>query len=97
MNKQRAILTLRSNSLENFIIKLSTSKKMVEEFSYIHFPVDRGIVGYRIAFLSPAMEQKIQTLDSVDSLKKYMIVQGRGWLDTEILRYNGFRVKTISY
>jgi hypothetical protein len=92
MNKKRAILTLRSNSLENFIVKISTTKELMKEFAYINFPIDRGVIGYRVAFVSPKLQKKIKEYDTFEKLKKLKVVQGRGWLDTDILRYHGFDV-----
>lgn len=96
MNIKRAILSLEQNSVKNFILKMSTTKKLMEELSYTNFPVDRGVLGYRVSFISPKMKEKIKDINTLDKLKKLKMAQGVGWLDTDILKYNGFNVKVIS-
>jgi hypothetical protein len=92
MNKKRAILTLKSNSIKNFIVKISTTKEFMKEFAYADFPIDRGVVGYRVAFISPKLEENIKEYDTLEKIKKLKVVQGRGWLDNDVLKYNGFNV-----
>lgn len=96
MNIKRAILTLQQNSIENFILKMSATKEYMNELSYANFPVDRGILGYRVSFISPLMKEKIKDIKTLAELKELRIGQGVGWLDTDILKYNGFNVKVIS-
>lgn len=96
MNIKRAILTLEQNLIENFILKMSATKEFMDELAYSKFPVDRGVLGYRVSFISPLMKEKIKNINSIDELKKLKIGQGVGWLDTDILKYNGFNVKVTS-
>lgn len=96
MNLARAIITLKSNKLENFIVKMSVTKELLDELSYAEFPVDRGIVGYRVSFVSPKASSKLAKVKNLEELKKFNFVQGFGWLDTKILEYHNLKVKTIS-
>lgn len=96
MNLKRAALSLEQNSINNFILKVSASSELLENFAYANFPVDRGIVGYRVSFISPEMKNKIENIKSLSELKKLKIGQGIGWLDTDILKYNGFNVKVVN-
>lgn len=96
MNLSRALQTIRDNTIENFILKSSASKKFTEEFAYSNFPIDRGVTGYRVSFISPKIKEKINKYNSLEKIKKLKIGQGVGWLDTNILLHNGFKVKTIS-
>jgi hypothetical protein len=96
MNIKRAILTLQQNLIENFILKMSATKEFMDELSYANFPIDRGVLGYRVSFISPLMKERIKDINTLEELKKLSIGQGVGWLDTEILKYNGFNVKVIS-
>lgn len=96
MNLKRAEISLKENKLENFIIKLSASKELLNSHSYANFPVDRGIVGYRVFFISPKALESIHKVNTLEKLKEYSIAQGVGWLDSEILKDNGFKVKIIS-
>jgi hypothetical protein len=92
MNHARAKKIALDNTLENFIYKDSVSHELISELGCIPFPLDRGIVGYRVCFVSPNSKDKIATITSVDELKKFKFLQGIGWLDNKILKYHGFTV-----
>jgi hypothetical protein len=92
MNHARARKTAFNNELKNFIFKDSVSTKRTSDLAYIPFPVDRGIVGYRVFFVSPEAKERLKEVTSLEDLKKFTFLQGLGWLDTKILRRHGFTV-----
>ena len=94
-NKRLKKLSL-DGKFENFIFKYSVSQELMNQFEYASFPIDRGIVGYRVAFLSKKTKEKLNTVQSINDLKKFPILQGLGWLDTKILKANHFEVITGS-
>ncbi len=94
MNAARSLIAVKNSEFENFFIKLSVSKKLLEELASVTFPVDRGIVGYRVFFVSPNARNKLKNIGTIENLKDFTIGQGIGWLDTKILEYNGFKVIT---
>jgi hypothetical protein len=98
MNTARSIYSLESGKYPNMLIELSYEKKMEEEFNfiYIDFPVELGIVGYRICFASPQVYEELKKVKKLEDLKKYTIGQGAAWVDTAVLRHNGFNVIEIS-
>lgn len=96
MNKKRAIITAKSNKTKNFILKISMAKELTKDLVYANFPVDRGITGYRISFISPDAKEKIKDDVSIENIKKLKIGQGIGWLDSDILKHNGFNIRELS-
>lgn len=94
MNTARLLYTANTNTYPNFLTEISylDSLQKNPEITYINFPVDLGITGYRICFVNPAVKDALKKITHVDELKKYTMVQGIGWADTNILRHNGFRV-----
>ena len=92
MNKKRALAMLQTNELENFFFKHSISKTSADKYGYVNFPVDLGVVGYRVFFVSPNALTAFKQVTRLSQLKKFSIGQGVGWLDTKILRHNGFKV-----
>ena len=96
MTITRASYNLKENKIKNFILKDSVKNSYLKEFSFANFPVDRGIVGYRVSFISPKMKEKINDVKSLKELKTLKFAQGVGWLDTKILKLNGFDVRVIS-
>lgn len=96
MNLKRAMQTIRTNEIKNFLLKMSITKEFMDEFAYSNFPVDRGVTGYRASFISPKLKNNLEQYDSLEKIKKLTIGQGVGWLDSDILKYNGFNVKEVS-
>ncbi|MDO3383440.1 hypothetical protein [Gilvimarinus algae] len=92
MNLPRAMAIARANALENLVIKTSYSDTLAEEFDYPPYPIDRGIFSYRICFVNNAKRQSVAKADSLEQMRAFTIGQGVGWLDVEILRYNGLTV-----
>ena len=98
MNTARSIYSLESDKYPNMLNELSYEKKLEQEFNfiYIDFPVELGIVGYRVCFASPKIYEDLKRAEKIEDLKKYTIGQGAAWVDTTILRHNGFKVVEIS-
>jgi len=99
MNFARALNFVENNSLKNFIIKQSYSDKLLtKDVVYADFPVDLGVVGYRICFVTKEKEKSFENVKSLDELKKFSHGQGKGWLDVDILRNSNLEVtETVVY
>src|SRR5690606_38391611 len=82
----------RNNDMENLFFKTSYSETLDREFAYLPYPLDRGVLGYRVCFVNTDIAEKISQITRVEELKKYRIGQGVGWLDSAILQHNGFNV-----
>ena len=92
MNAKRRLKLLEANHYKNYVVKRSYSSKMLEKLDYIPIPIDRGIVGYRLLFVSPKVKNEIKNVETINELKKYKFTQGIGWLDAKILKANGLKV-----
>lgn len=96
MNFARSIDEVSKNSFPNFFIKLSYEDHFSEiNMTYSRFPVDLGIVGYRVCFTSKDKIEKLKKIETLDELKKFSHGQGLAWADTTILRHNGFKVEEV--
>ncbi|WP_421783929.1 hypothetical protein [Kiloniella litopenaei] len=91
---KRSLIDAQRGVYENFFIRNSVSQKSLSEMEAVPFPIDLGIVGYRVAFVSE--KDLLKSVKSLEDLKKFKVIQGLGWLDTEILKSNGFNVETAS-
>ncbi|WP_085905451.1 ABC transporter substrate-binding protein [Kiloniella majae] len=89
---KRSLVDVRRGKYKNFFVRNSVSTTSLAEMEAVPFPVDLGIVGYRVAFTSN--KDLLKATKTLADLKKYKIVQGLGWLDTKILKSNGFNVET---
>jgi hypothetical protein len=58
----------------------------------IRFPLDKGLLGYRVFLIRGEMQSKFDLIDGLDDLRHYNIGQGREWGDVTILRKAGLTV-----
>jgi ABC-type amino acid transport substrate-binding protein len=63
-----------------------------ENLQAVDFPIDHGLLSYRICFVSPNAEKGVASAQTIDDLRKFTVAQGSNWSDVRILRDNGFRV-----
>lgn len=98
MNTARSFYTLKEDTYPNLLIELTYQQKLEQELDliYVNFPLELGIVGYRVCFASPGTYPKLKSVRTLEDLKQFTIGQGVAWADTEILRYNGLKVVEIS-
>ncbi len=94
LTARRLLTILIKNEVPNLVVVLTYADRYrpPENLTFIDFPVDLGLLGWRICFVSPQVKEKIKTAQSLADLRQYSIVQGLNWSDGNILRENGFRV-----
>lgn len=94
MNTQRLLAAARANVLPNLIIQSVYDDAILikEGLTFIDIPFDLGITSYRICFINPVIQDELNSVTTIEDLKRFSIVQGMGWPDTKILRHNGFKV-----
>ena len=98
MNYSRAHVVLKQNLHDNYFAKLSCEDRLVQEegLAFVPFPIDLGIVGYRVFFVSSTIRPRLAQIRTVDELKTLSIGQGSSWADIPILKAAGFRVQEVS-
>lgn len=92
MNFSRSEKALEQNLHPNFFLKQSYSQDWAKKLVYVPFPIDLGIVGYRVCFLPKSLKGEFAKVSSIADMKKYVHGQGSGWGDVAILRAAGFKV-----
>jgi len=95
-NYPRLLRQLDRGVYENFVMKVSVTDEILNKYNVISFPLDRGVTGYRVAFSSLKNGQKKCENINLNNIEAQITVQGIGWLDTDILKYNRFNVYAIS-
>jgi hypothetical protein len=95
-NIKRALLSAKSGQYENYFVRQSVSYELLQEMAAVPFPLDLGITGYRVAFTSEKIKQELMQIKTLAQLNQFSIIQGLGWMDTDILQANGFVVETGS-
>lgn len=73
-----------------------TSVEREAQMLPVRVPVDRGLIGWRIAFVRPEHVDRWAELRSLKELARYVAGQGQDWPDTAILRANGLPVQGLS-
>ena len=58
----------------------------------IRFPLDKGLLGYRVFLIRAELQPKLDLVGGLDDLRRYSIGQGRDWGDVTILREAGLMV-----
>ncbi|MBE7637342.1 transporter substrate-binding domain-containing protein [Sneathiella sp. P13V-1] len=94
LNYKRAYEFAKSGLYKNFFLRAMVSDQSLNELRPVYFPIDRGITGYRIALISSFSQSRISKIETLEDLKKFQVVQGIGWPDTNILKSNGVKVVT---
>ncbi|MCL1075954.1 hypothetical protein [Shewanella dokdonensis] len=98
LNKARLLRELQQGHFNNLFVRASVTNEMLANFAVVEFPLARGMAGYRVAFIRAegAELQRFCQLDK-SALQQLSIVQGIGWLDSQILQANGFKVQQVSH
>ena len=97
VNVGRILRLMEQQSESNFFFKASMTNEIAQRFLAIPFPIDRGVAGYRVAFIRDGQQSRYCSTQTLASIKfKMSIVQGIGWLDGDILSANGLNVYKIS-
>jgi len=92
LNYKRAMEFAKKGTFPNFFMRNVVSQDAMQELTAVKFPVERGIAGYRVAFIKPNLQKEIEQVTDVSDLRRFDIIQGIGWPDNLILRANGLRV-----
>jgi hypothetical protein len=93
MNNPRAISSASAQDFSNFIAVLSFDPELDKAgLDYVRFPTNLGVVGYRVCFVAAGRADALAQVRTLDELKQFSHGQGLGWMDSAILRANGFKV-----
>ncbi len=68
-----------------------------EHIYYIPFPIQMGLLGYRVCFQSAQRQVEIAKHVKKQNYKALIHVQGRSWTDVDVLKYNGYTVHEMDY
>jgi hypothetical protein len=96
INRLRAKRAILNDEFPGLVIEDSYENSLVAngDIVFLPFPVDLGVLSYRVCFVSPKVASQVAAA-SFNELKKYKILQGIGWADSKILRANGFKVEEV--
>jgi hypothetical protein len=92
MTERRALEELEAGS-DNITVLVHGNVADYEQLLLpIRFPLDKGLLGYRVFLIRGDMQSRLDLVGGLDDLRRYSIGQGRGWGDVTILRQAGLNV-----
>jgi hypothetical protein len=71
-----------------------TTKDRENHLLPIRIPIDKGLFGYRLAFVRQQNKDVLAGVKGLHDLRAFTAGQGHDWPDTEILQGNGLKVMT---
>ena len=92
----RQIFELSQNRGNFDVIWTMTSDERERQMLPIRIPIDKGLFGWRIAFVLADKAPALKAVKTLRDLTKLRAGQGYLWPDTEILKQNGLAVVTGS-
>lgn len=97
MNTARARSVLVNNYYPNLILELTYDDSLnTKKLDYIPFPVELGVLSYRVCFISPMFHNTYRYIRGLSDLENGRFAVGIGWPDTPIFRDNNFSVSEIN-
>lgn len=86
----RDVANLEKNNLD--VIWIATSKGYEQRLRPIRIPIFKGLLGHRLLVVKKSLLPRLSKIDTLDDLRQLRMGQGLGWVDSDILRANGFSV-----
>jgi len=96
MTQGRAIKELSHAGGRLDLAWMMTSVERESHMLPVRVPMDRGLIGCRVAFVRRADVDRWKHVRILADLRPYVAGQGHDWPDTEILRANGLTVNGLS-
>jgi hypothetical protein len=62
----------------------------------VPFPLDKGLLGYRVALIDRHSQDRLSHINSIEDLRRMRIGQGIGWGDLPIYEHEGIQVETTT-
>jgi hypothetical protein len=96
--KERALRELADDTGLFDFYWVMTNAERQKAMLPIRFPIDRGLIGWRMAFVNGDQPDRLAPIRTIEDLKSLAAGQMREWPDTRILEANGLSVtESITY
>lgn len=76
------------------VVTLHTDMNKEKELRAIHYPIYRGLSGWRLFFIQKNAQSRFNQVHSLDDLRKLVAGMGYDWPDTTIMANSGFQLLT---
>ena len=95
MEQERALLNLEQGTAVD-VVWTMTSIEREKRLLPVRIPIDKGLYGWRIAFLHKKRHELLSNIGNLADLGRLRAGQGHDWPDTTILRHHGLPVEVSS-
>ena len=96
MVQTRAMQEIATASGSVDVVWAMTSREREMQLLPVRIPIDRGLIGWRVALIEARQPQLLRAVRSIAALARLSAGQMRDWPDSAILRANGLRLDTSS-
>lgn len=94
--QERAIYEMtKANGTVDLMWTMTTDERE-KQLIPIRIPIDKGLIGWRVALITAKTKAGFSTIRTVDDLRAYSAGQGQNWPDVGILRANQLTVVTAN-
>lgn len=97
MTEARYLLELEQGTGAVTVVWSSTSADRERRLRPIRIPVNKGIIGYRIALIDARLQARIDRVQTLADLRQLRVGQGIGWGDVAVYRAAGIPVVSARY
>ena len=96
MVQTRAMQEIATASGSVDVVWAMTSRARETQLLPVRIPIDRGLIGWRVALIQARQPQLLRSVRSITALARLSAGQMRDWPDSAILQANGLRLDTSS-
>ncbi len=96
MVKGRAVLELLRPDGGLDVIWAQTNAERENLLRPIRLPIDRGLIGWRVALLRTGDAERFADVRELEDLREHVAGQGHDWPDLKILQANGLKVTAVN-
>jgi hypothetical protein len=82
--------------LINVLISDVGHQELDEGMIPVQFPIDKGLLGYRVALIAMSNQNKINSVNNIEQLRTLIVGQGTHWGDVRIYEYNHVPIETVA-
>lgn len=65
-----------------------------QEMIPVPFPIDKGVLGYRVALIDRRSQDRLSRVRSIDDLRQLSVGQGKGWGDVRVYEHERIPIET---
>jgi len=96
-NYARSLKAAVDDTYPNLMIETSYEQALTHhaKLDFINFPMDLGVLGYRVCFINPKLKASGKKIETLEQLRNFTFAHGVSWADTIIFRHNGLKVQEI--